>query len=59
LSTIKKRISQRKSSPLEVIDQAIDRMFKAYETSINDLFIVRKEVYNFWIAYEKEKQKRS
>jgi hypothetical protein len=59
LSTIKKRISQRKSSLLEAIDQAIDRMSKAYETSINDLLIVWKEVHNFRIAHEKEKQKRS
>jgi hypothetical protein len=34
-------------------------MFKAYEMSINNLLIIRKEVYNFQIAHKKEKQKRS
>jgi hypothetical protein len=32
-------------------------MSKAYEMSINELQIVRKEVYDLRAAYEKEKQK--
>jgi hypothetical protein len=35
LSTIKKRISQRKLSPLESIDQVTNRISKAYERSIS------------------------
>ena len=57
-TTIKKRISERTGSPNQVIDQAIMRMSKAYETTMNDLLLVRKENYNLRAAHEKEKQKR-
>jgi hypothetical protein len=33
-------------------------MSKAYEISINELLIVRKEVHDLRAAHEKEKQKR-
>jgi hypothetical protein len=58
LTTIKKRISRRTRSPSEVIDEAISRMSKAYEMSINELLIVQKEVHDLRAAHEKEKQKR-
>jgi hypothetical protein len=41
-----------------VIDQAIMQMSKAYETTMNDLLLVRKEKHNLRAANEKEKQKR-
>lgn len=58
LSTIKRRISRCTRSPSEVIDEAINRMSKAYEMSINELHIMRKEVHDLRAAHEKEKQKR-
>jgi hypothetical protein len=58
MTTIKRRISQRTRSPSEVIDEAISRISKAYEMSINELTIVRKEVHDLRAANEKEKQKR-
>jgi hypothetical protein len=57
-TTIKRRINERTGSPNQVIDQAIMRMSKAYETSINDLLLVRKENQDLRAAHEKEKQKR-
>jgi hypothetical protein len=57
-TTIKKRINERTGSPNQVIDQAIMRMSKAYETTKNDLLLVRKENYELRAAHEKEKQKR-
>jgi hypothetical protein len=57
-TTITKRISERTGSPNQVIDQAIIRMSKAYETTMNDLLLVRKENRDLRAANEKEKQKR-
>jgi hypothetical protein len=57
-TTIKRRISERTGSPNQVIDQAIMRMSKAYETTVNDLLLVRKENHDLRAAHEKEKQKR-
>jgi hypothetical protein len=57
-TTIKKRINEHTGNPNQVIDQAITRMSKAYETTMNDLLLVRKEVYDLRAAHEKEKQKR-
>uniref|UniRef100_A0A093V2L9 Uncharacterized protein n=1 Tax=Talaromyces marneffei PM1 TaxID=1077442 RepID=A0A093V2L9_TALMA len=58
ITTIKKRINDHPTSPLERVDQAINRMSKAYEMSINELLIVRKEVHDLRAANEKEKKKR-
>ena len=58
-TTIKRRISERMGSPNQVIDQAITRMSKAYEMTMNDLLLVRKENYDLRAAHEKEKQKRN
>jgi hypothetical protein len=58
LTTIKRRISRRTRSPSEVIDEAIIRMSKAYEMTVNDLLLVRKENHDLRAAHEKEKQKR-
>ncbi|EEA25964.1 hypothetical protein TMatcc_005785 [Talaromyces marneffei ATCC 18224] len=57
-TTITKRISESTGSPNQVIDQAIMRMSKAYETTMNDLLFVRKENHDLRAAHEKEKQKR-
>jgi hypothetical protein len=57
-TTIKRRISERTGSPNQVIDQAIMRMSKAYEMTMNGLLLVRKENYDLRAAHEKEKQKR-
>ncbi|EED15710.1 pogo transposable element, putative [Talaromyces stipitatus ATCC 10500] len=56
-TTITKRISERTGSPNQVIDQAVMRMSKAYETTMNDLLLVRKENHDLRAAHEKEKQK--
>jgi hypothetical protein len=58
LTTIKRRISRRTRSSSEVIDEAIIRMSKAYEMTVNDLLLVRKENHDLRAAHEKEKQKR-
>jgi hypothetical protein len=58
LSTIKRRISQRTGSPIGSVDEAIDRMSKAYEMTANSLMLLRKEVHDLRAAHEKEKQKR-
>ncbi|KAI7975379.1 hypothetical protein EIK77_006335, partial [Talaromyces pinophilus] len=58
ITTIKKRISDHPTSPLEKVDQAINRMSKAYEMTINELLIIRKEVHDLRAANEKEKKKR-
>ncbi|EEA28014.1 conserved hypothetical protein [Talaromyces marneffei ATCC 18224] len=57
-TTIKRRISERTGSPNQVIDQAIMRISKAYEITMNDLVLVRKEMHDLRAANEKEKQKR-
>lgn len=57
-TTIKRRINERTGSPNQVIDQAIMRMSKAYEMTMNELLLVRKENYDLRAAHEKEKQKR-
>jgi hypothetical protein len=57
-TTIKKRINERTGSSNEVIDQAIMRMSKAYELTMNNLLLVRKENHDLRAAHEKEKQKR-
>lgn len=54
-TTIKKRINNRTGSPNQVINQAIMRMSKAYETTMNDLLLVRKENHDLRAAHEKEK----
>jgi hypothetical protein len=53
-TTIKKRINERTGSPSQVIDQAIMRMSKAYETIMNDLLLIRKENHDLRAAHEKE-----
>jgi hypothetical protein len=53
-----RRISERTGSPNQVIDQAITRMSKAYEMTMNDLLIIRKENQDLRAAHEKENQKR-
>lgn len=58
LTIIKRRISRCIKSPSEVIDEAIIRMSKAYEMTVNDLLLVRKENHDLRAAHEKEKQKR-
>jgi hypothetical protein len=58
MTTIKKRLSRRTRSPSQVIDEAIMRISKAYEMTINDLLLVRKENHDLRAAHEKEKQKR-
>jgi hypothetical protein len=58
LSTIKKRISQRTGSPLSSVNEAIDRMSKAYEMTANSLILLGKEVHDLRATHEKEKQKR-
>ncbi|EED16233.1 conserved hypothetical protein [Talaromyces stipitatus ATCC 10500] len=57
-TTITKRINERTGSPNQVIDQAIMRMSKAYETTMNDLVLVQKENRDLRAAHGKEKQKR-
>ena len=57
-TTITKRINERIRSPNQVIDQAIMRMSKAYEMTMNDLLLVRKENNDLRAAHEKEKIKR-
>jgi hypothetical protein len=57
MTTIKKRMSRRTRSPSEVIDEAILRMSKAYEMTMNDLLLVQKENHDLRAAHEKEKQK--
>ncbi|EED16243.1 conserved hypothetical protein [Talaromyces stipitatus ATCC 10500] len=58
LTTVIRRIDQLTGSPNEVIDQAIMRMSKPYEKTVNDLLIVWKENKDLRAAHEKEKQKR-
>ncbi|EED16659.1 conserved hypothetical protein [Talaromyces stipitatus ATCC 10500] len=58
MTTIKKRIGRRTRSSSEVIDEAILRISKAYETTRNDLLLIRKENHDLRAAHEKEKQKR-
>ena len=58
ITTIKKQIRDHPTSPLEKVDQAINRMSKAYEMTINELLIIRKEVHDLRAANEKEKKKR-
>jgi hypothetical protein len=58
LTTIKKRISQRTGSPLDSVDEVINRMSKAYEITANSLILLGKEVHDLRAAHEKEKQKR-
>jgi hypothetical protein len=58
LTTIKKRISQRIGSPLDSVDEVINRMSKAYEMTANSLTLLGKEVHDLRAAHEKEKQKR-
>jgi hypothetical protein len=58
LTTIKKRISQRTGSPLDSVDEVINRMSKAYEMTANSLMLLGKEVHDLRAAHEKEKQKR-
>ncbi|EEA20812.1 hypothetical protein TMatcc_000803 [Talaromyces marneffei ATCC 18224] len=57
-TTITKRINERTGTPNQVIDQAIMRISKAYEITMNDLVLVRKEIHDLRAANEKEKQKR-
>ncbi|EED18412.1 pogo transposable element, putative [Talaromyces stipitatus ATCC 10500] len=57
-ATIKKRINDRTIGPFEVVDQAINRLSKAYEMSRNELLIIQKEVHDLRAANEKEKKKR-
>ncbi|EEA22979.1 pogo transposable element, putative [Talaromyces marneffei ATCC 18224] len=57
-TTIKRRISERTGSPNQGINQAIIRMSKAYETTMHDLLLIRKENYDLRAAHEKEKRKR-
>lgn len=57
-TTLKRRISECTGNPNQVIDQVITRMSKAYEITMNDLLLVRKESHDFRAANEKEKQKR-
>jgi hypothetical protein len=57
-TTIKKHINKRTGSPDQVIDQAIMRILKAYEMTMNDLLLIQKENYNLRAAHKKEKQKR-
>ncbi|EED14731.1 pogo transposable element, putative [Talaromyces stipitatus ATCC 10500] len=56
-ATIKKRINEPTTGPFEVVDQAINRLSKAYEMSRNELLIIQKEVHDLRAANEKEKQK--
>ncbi|EED17208.1 ankyrin repeat-containing protein, putative [Talaromyces stipitatus ATCC 10500] len=56
-ATIKK-INEPTTGPFEVVDQAINRLSKAYEMSRNELLIIQKEVHDLRAANEKEKQKR-
>ena len=58
LTTIKRRISQHTESPLDSVDEVIDRMSKAYEMTTNSLMLLGKEVHDLRAAHEKEKQKR-
>jgi hypothetical protein len=57
-TAIRKSINQHTGGPNQVIDQAIMRMSKAYETTMNDLLLIRKENRDLRAANEKEKQKR-
>uniref|UniRef100_A0A093ULC9 Tigger transposable element-derived protein 2 n=2 Tax=Talaromyces marneffei PM1 TaxID=1077442 RepID=A0A093ULC9_TALMA len=57
-TTIKRRISEHTGSPNQGINQAIIRMSKAYETTMHDLLLIRKENYDLRAAHEKEKRKR-
>jgi hypothetical protein len=57
-TTIKRLIIQRTTSPLSPINQAVDRMSKACEITMNELSIIRKEVHDLRAANKKEKQKR-
>jgi hypothetical protein len=57
-TTIKRGISERIGSLNRVIDQAIMRMSKAYEMTIKDLLLIRKENHELRAALEKEKQRR-
>ncbi|EED21622.1 conserved hypothetical protein [Talaromyces stipitatus ATCC 10500] len=58
MTILKKRINERTTSPLEMIDRAINRLYKAYEMSFNELLIVQKEVHDLRAAIEKEKRER-
>jgi hypothetical protein len=57
-STIKRRISQRPTSPLDIMAQAMDRLSKAHEYTTHENLILRKENHDLRAAHEKEKQKR-
>jgi hypothetical protein len=57
-STIKKHISRRSTSPLDIMAQAMDRLSKAHEYTTHENLILRKENHNLRAAHEKEKQKR-
>jgi hypothetical protein len=46
------------TSPLSLINQAVDRMLKACKITMNELSIIRKEVHDLQAANKKEKQKR-
>ncbi|EED13944.1 hypothetical protein TSTA_101800 [Talaromyces stipitatus ATCC 10500] len=58
MTTIKKRISRHTRSSSEAIDEVFTRASKAYETTMNDLLLARKENHDLRTAHEKEKQKR-
>jgi hypothetical protein len=58
LSTIKRRISQRTESPGPSVNEAIDRVAKAYEMTANSLLFLGKEFHELRASHEKEKQKR-
>lgn len=56
-STIKRRISQRPTSPLDVMAQAMDRLSKAHEYTAHENLILWKENHNLQAIHKKEKQK--
>jgi hypothetical protein len=56
ITKIKKRINEYPTSPLERVDQAIKRMSKAYEMSINELSIIQKEMHDLRAANEREEK---
>jgi hypothetical protein len=50
------RTSLLNTSPLSLINQALDWISKPCETTMNELTIIRKEVHELRAANEKEKQ---
>ncbi|EED11891.1 conserved hypothetical protein [Talaromyces stipitatus ATCC 10500] len=58
MTTIGKQISQHTENSSEVFYKAITQASKAYETTMNDLLLSRKENHDLRTAHEKEKQKR-